>query len=104
MVEAIAIAGAKRDAALPDIISALRKTSNLPRELYVSMGEHGIEVIENDFTVNIPLPPPERRPHSKNRSGAGDAACAALVWISIYERSISQKKNLETSVLRTRPK
>ncbi len=92
IVEATAIAGTKRDAALPDIISALQKTSNLPRELYVSMGEHGIEVIEDDFPVNIPLPPPERRPHSKNRSGAGDAACAALVWISIYERSIPQKE------------
>jgi pseudouridine kinase len=92
IVEVAVIAGTEKDASLSVIISAMRRTSNIPRELYVSTGEHGIEVIENDCSVNIPLPPPELRPHSRNLSGAGDAACAALVWVSIYERLIAQKR------------
>ncbi len=91
IAEAAVIAGVDKETSLQNIISAMLKTSSLPRELYISMGENGMEIIEANSVINISLPSPQRRPHSVNRSGAGDAACAALVWISIYERLIVRK-------------
>ncbi|MEN6318794.1 MAG: PfkB family carbohydrate kinase [Syntrophaceae bacterium] len=91
IAEAAVIAGVETKDSLQNIISAMRKASNLPGELYVSMGEKGMEVIEHNSMTNISLPFPKLRPHSINHSGAGDAACAALVWISIYERIIARE-------------
>jgi pseudouridine kinase len=86
IAEAAVIAGIDKQASLQTIISAMLTTSQLPAELYVSMGERGMKVVENDSVTAISLPSPGLRPHSRNRSGAGDAACAALVWISVYGR------------------
>lgn len=64
-----------------EILAALAAKGNLPAELYISLGEKGIYYYtESGETGAIALPPPELRPKAVNRSGAGDAACAALVW------------------------
>lgn len=60
---------------------ALAETRGMPAELYISLGEEGIYYSEADGLSGIePLPPPELRMPPSNRSGAGDAACAALAW------------------------
>jgi len=53
----------------------------LPAELYISLGEKGIYYYTDVAGEGlIRLPAPEFRPKVLNRSGAGDAACAALIW------------------------
>ena len=53
----------------------------LPAELYISLGEKGIYYYTDVYGEGVMrLPAPELRPAVVNRSGAGDAACAALIW------------------------
>jgi len=60
---------------------ALAEARGMPAELYISLGEEGIFYSGADGLSGIePLPPPELRMPPSNRSGAGDAACAALAW------------------------
>jgi len=63
------------------LCGALRQKGELPRELYLSMGEQGIYCCpEEGEPILVKLPPPSLCPVPVNRSGAGDAALAALVW------------------------
>lgn len=87
IAEATVIAGFDGEVPIQRLISAMVEASSLPGELYVSRGEGGMEVVDHGSATDIPLPPPQRRPHSVNRSGAGDAACAALVWASVHAGS-----------------
>lgn len=66
----------------PEILcAAMASKGSLPAELFVSLGEKGLYYYSNSgFSGRISLPPPELRPLPVSRSGAGDAACAALVW------------------------
>jgi pseudouridine kinase len=60
---------------------ALAEARSLPAELFISLGEEGIYYYGGEGRDGIePLPPPELRMPPSNRSGAGDAACAALAW------------------------
>lgn len=82
IAEAASIAGLEPDEAMDTTIAALRGARTLPKELYVSMGSGGIEAI-GDSEVHVSLPPEELQPLTINRSGAGDASCAALLWASL---------------------
>jgi pseudouridine kinase len=63
-----------------------------PAELYLSLGEFGILYhSESGEEGHIPLPPADVRPEVVNRSGAGDAACAALAWATLQGFSPQQK-------------
>lgn len=63
-----------------------------PAELYLSLGESGILYhSESGEEGHIPLPPAEVRPAVVNRSGAGDAACAALAWATLRGFGPQQK-------------
>jgi len=55
----------------------------LPGEMYVSLGPGGIYYYGEEEEGRLPLPPEDQRPKVRNRSGAGDAALAALVWASL---------------------
>lgn len=63
------------------LCAAMASRGKIPGELFISLGEKGIYYY-TDIAVRgrVCLPAPELRPVSINRSGAGDAACAALVW------------------------
>jgi pseudouridine kinase len=91
IAEAAAIAGVAADSALDEIILALEHGNKLPRELYMSLGEKGMAVFDGEKLEKVSLCTPELRPVSVNRSGSGDAACAALVWLCILERRSSRK-------------
>ena len=95
MNEAAKIAGLEQDASIEEIALSLREKSLLPKELYISKGGQGMSFVGQDIIEHISLSSLELRPHVINRSGAGDAACAALVWISLLERRI--KENYEDS-------
>lgn len=100
IAEAAAIAGVAPDTALDEIILALKHGDTMPRELYVSLGEKGMAVFDGEKFEKVSLCPPELRPVSVNRSGSGDAACAALVWLSILERrSTLNESGLQNSGL-----
>ncbi|MCE1196738.1 PfkB family carbohydrate kinase [bacterium] len=60
---------------------ALAEARAMPAELFISLGEEGMYYSEAAGPGRVePLPPPELRLPPSNRSGAGDAACAALAW------------------------
>ncbi len=84
--EAAIIAGLPPDADLGATIASLAAHSNLPSELYISLGERGIAVARGTSLKKIALCPASHRPSTVNRSGAGDAACATLVWLSVAAR------------------
>lgn len=64
-----------------DLCKALRDKGQSPKELYLSLGEQGLFCcVQNGQTLSVELPPPSRCPKPINRSGAGDAALAALIW------------------------
>ena len=69
----------------PEILSAAMASKGiLPAELFISLGEKGIYYHTDTGDVGyIQLPTPELRLLPVNRSGAGDAACAALVWAQV---------------------
>lgn len=71
---------------LESLAASLRARGRMPGSLFVSLGESGMAYLEPGREsgeparfVALPLPPRESRPPTLNRSGAGDAACAALV-------------------------
>ncbi len=84
--EAAIIAGLSPDAELSNTIASLTAHSNFPLELYISMGEGGIAVAHGEALELIAMCPKSLRPGLVNRSGAGDAACATLVWLSVAAR------------------
>lgn len=100
LAEARAIANCSTTATPSQIIATLKAKSNLPTELYLSLGENGMLVIEDDSVQEIPLPEQNLRPPSANRSGAGDAACAALAWISARAMLSEKLKSGQFSILR----
>lgn len=77
----------------PEIFEALHSSGALPAELYISLGERGIVYADYKLSETgfVPLPPPNVRPEAKNRSGAGDAACAGLVYASLHGLSMKEK-------------
>ncbi len=89
--ESARIAGLEENASIEEIALSLRKKSLLPKELYISKGTEGISFIDREIIEHIPLNSFKLCPHVINRSGAGDAACAALVWISLLERRLKEK-------------
>lgn len=100
LAEASTIANFGQTATPSQIIAALKAKSILPNELYLSLGEKGMLVIEDDSIHEISLPASNLRPPAANRSGAGDAACAALAWISIRSMFSERLKNGQFSNLR----
>lgn len=100
LAEASAIANFDPAANASQIIAALNEKSILPNELYLSLGEKGILVVEDNSIHAIYLPASNLRPPTVNRSGAGDAACAALAWISIRSMFSKKLKNVPFPNLR----
>lgn len=86
IAEAAVIAGLPHGSSPDAIVASLAAQSNLPSELFISRGERGIAFARGDSIEEIALCSAELRPPSINRSGSGDAACAALVWLSIARR------------------
>jgi len=84
--EAAVIAGLPPDADLGATVASLAAQSNIPPELYISLGEQGIAVARGGALEMIAMCPAPLRAASVNRSGAGDAACATLVWLSVAAR------------------
>ncbi len=98
--EAAILAGLRQDtsprreaARDPEVLRlALAEAGGLPAELFISLGEEGIYFSEEGGRSGIePLPPPELRMPPSNRSGAGDAACAALAWAWSRGLTIEEK-------------
>ena len=100
--EAAKIAGLEQNASIEAIALSLREKSLLPKELYISQGGQGMSFVDKEIIEHIPLSSSENCPHVINRSGAGDAACAALAWISLLERRIG--KNCKDSTLSISPR
>lgn len=74
------------------LCAVLRQKGELPGELYISMGEQGIYCCpETGDPALVKLPPPSLCPAPVNRSGAGDAALAALVWATARGVSPEEK-------------
>lgn len=75
------------------ILEALHSSRALPAELYISLGERGIIYADSELSETglVPLPPHNVRPEAKNRSGAGDAACAGLVYASLHGLPMNEK-------------
>lgn len=66
-----------------EICLALDSGGAMPAELFMSLGEQGMYYRKSGSERGyVALPPPGLRPAVVSRSGAGDAACAALVWAS----------------------
>jgi pseudouridine kinase len=83
LAEAAIIAGINSDQP-EEIRDRLETTGRLPEELYISLGEKGIFFGSTSRGRGyVELPDAVSRPKTVNRSGAGDAACAALVWASL---------------------
>lgn len=78
--EAAILAGAEETA--PEILRAvMAEKGALPGELYISLAEEGIYYYTDRAGSGlIALPPQALRPKPVNRSGAGDASGAALLW------------------------
>jgi len=92
-------APARREAARdPETLRlALAESGSLPAELFISLGEEGIYFSEAEGQSGIePLPPPELRMPPSNRSGAGDAACAALAWA--WSRGLTMKEKARAAL------
>lgn len=92
-------APARREAARdPEALRlALAEAGGLPAELFISLGEEGIYFSEEGGPSGIePLPPPELRMPPSNRSGAGDAACAALAWA--WSRGLTMKEKARAAL------
>ena len=84
-IEAAILAGREGSAtglATPEMLcAAMAGRECLPAELFISLGEEGLYYyVDETENGRVSLPPPGLRPSPVNRSGAGDAACAALVW------------------------
>ncbi|MCE5257062.1 MAG: PfkB family carbohydrate kinase [Spirochaetaceae bacterium] len=63
--------------------AALRQKNEMPAELYLSMGEGGIYFCPEEGEPGlVTLPKASLCPKPINRSGAGDAALAAILWAS----------------------
>lgn len=77
----------------PEILKALHSRGALPAELYISLGGQGILYADSELaqTGLVSLPSPNVRPEAKNRSGAGDAACAGLVYASLHGLPMKEK-------------
>jgi len=74
------------------LCAAMAAKGSLPAELFISLGEKGLYYhTDAGDSGCIHLPPPELRPLPVNRSGAGDAALAALVWAQIQGFGIGDK-------------
>ena len=75
------------------ILEALHTHGTLPAELFISLGERGILYANSDLSETglVSLPPPNLRPEARNRSGAGDAACAGLVYASLQGLPMQEK-------------
>lgn len=77
-----------------ELCNALCQKGQSPEELYLSLGEEGLYCyVETGEAQRIGLPPPARCPKPVNRSGAGDAALAALVWAT--ERGFTLKEKAQ---------
>jgi pseudouridine kinase len=75
----------------------LAEARRMPAELFISLGEEGIYYCEREGREGIePLPPPELRMPPSNRSGAGDAACAALAWA--WSRGLSLREKARAAL------
>lgn len=90
-VEAAILAGSEETE--PErLCAALAAQGALPSELFMSLGEEGLYYyVDENEGGRIALPAQELRPRTVNRSGAGDAACAALVWAASIGCAASEK-------------
>jgi pseudouridine kinase len=66
-------------------IERLIATGTVPAHLFISMGEKGLYAwsdpgVHDGYTGLISMPKQRAQPSGINRSGAGDALCAGLVW------------------------
>ncbi len=77
----------------PEVLGeALASRDSLPAELFISLGEKGIYYRDAEgASGRVALPPPELRLKPVNRSGAGDAALAALVWAHVRGLGMEDK-------------
>lgn len=91
--EARVLAGVTGSAGISEILESLHSCDSMPAQLYISLGEQGIVCVDSKLReqVLVPLPPRRIRPAAKNRSGAGDAACAGLVYASLHNLSMKEK-------------
>ncbi|MFZ2635185.1 MAG: PfkB family carbohydrate kinase [Rectinemataceae bacterium] len=81
LAECAILAGSNPVAESPalEIEKTLSLAGRFPGELYLSLGSGGIRYSTlKGESGSLELPEPGRRPHTVSRSGAGDAACAAL--------------------------
>jgi len=83
LAEAAVLAGTG-EAGAEELCARLVANGGMPSELYISLGEKGMYYYTSEGEEgHVSLPAPGSRPEPVNRSGAGDAACAALVWATM---------------------
>lgn len=70
--------------ALADRLHALGR---MPGRLFLSLGTEGMFYRSASEEGHLMLPPASLRPPIVNRSGAGDAACAAITWAHVRARA-----------------
>jgi pseudouridine kinase len=75
-----------------NLCAMMASKGSLPAELFISLGEKGLYYhTDAGDSGYIQLPSPELRPLPVNRSGAGDAALAALVWAQVQGFGVGDK-------------
>jgi len=83
LAEAAVLAGTG-EAGAEELCASLTAKGGMPSELYISLGGKGMYYYTSEGEEgHVSLPAPGSRPEPVNRSGAGDAACAALVWATM---------------------
>jgi pseudouridine kinase len=65
-----------------EIAETLEREGKIPAELFISLGSRGLFYARGREKGIVGLPPAGKLPPVVNRSGAGDAALAAIVWAS----------------------
>lgn len=65
----------------------LQELGRMPGRLFLSLGTEGMFYRSASEEGHLMLPPASLTPPIVNRSGAGDAACAAITWAHVWARA-----------------
>ncbi len=88
LAEARIIAGSVSEGA-EDIVAKMETEGTMPGELFISLGPRGIFFSGRGERGRIALPPASMLPPVASRSGAGDAAMAAIVHARLEGRNMA---------------
>lgn len=93
LAEARVLSGSSSER-LEEIVKKMEMEGNMPGELFISLGAEGLFFAGQGKRGQVGLPPAEKLPKVTSRSGAGDAAMAAIVWASLAGKGMAAKARL----------